>query len=267
MLRHLRWAGAILWNVRTRPARAPRRGREGGVALFRMDTTKLPTPPGPADRRPRRGASTGRTRATARGARPGWRRDRVAGAAGRLHRVHKGVYAVGHPVLPRNGAAHGRSARLRRRGGTQPPQRRRAMGLRTAAAFFEVTVPATAGPGESTSTRPARRPRPRPGIPVTTPGPHDHRPRRCADPPGPPAQDRRGRVPPARPHRAEPLPGRRGAGALARCSRSTRPAAPAPARSSRRCSSPCAKARPHPAQDERRKWAATRSTSCGAARG
>ena len=43
--------------------------------------------------------------------------------AGRLHRIHRGVYAVGHPRLTGHGRSMAARARLRRTGGRQPPLR------------------------------------------------------------------------------------------------------------------------------------------------
>ena len=48
---------------------------------------------------------------------------------GRLHRVHRGVYAVGHARADLARAAVGRGARVRRAGagGAEPPDRRGAL--------------------------------------------------------------------------------------------------------------------------------------------
>jgi hypothetical protein len=101
-------------------------------------------------------------------------RDRVA--SGRLHRLYRGVYAVGHTVLNRNGhylaavMACGPGAVLSYRSAAEH------WGIRpSAAARFDVTVPHTSGV-RSTSRIVVHRPR-RPfaatthdGIPITTPG-------------------------------------------------------------------------------------------------
>ena len=64
---------------------------------------------------------------------------RVAG--GRLHRLQQGVYAVGHPVLPRNGRlmaavlACGEGAVVSHRSAAE------LWGIGTRAAFVELTVP------------------------------------------------------------------------------------------------------------------------------
>jgi hypothetical protein len=97
-------------------------------------------------------------------------------AAGRLHRLYRGVYAVGHTILPREGRnlaavlACGAGAVLSHRSAAA------LWGIRpSAAARFDVTVPHTSGV-RSTSAIVVHRPR-RPvdrtthdGIPITTPG-------------------------------------------------------------------------------------------------
>jgi len=96
--------------------------------------------------------------------------------AGRLHRLHRGVYAVGHTVLSRNGAylaavlACGPYAVLSHRSAAA------LWGLRPSdAPRIDVTVPRTCG-FRTTRTivvhRPLRTPDPmtHAGIPVTTPG-------------------------------------------------------------------------------------------------
>jgi hypothetical protein len=101
-------------------------------------------------------------------------RDRVA--SGRLHRLYRGVYAVGHTVIPRNGRylaavlACGDGAALSHRSAAE------LWGIRpTAAARIDVTVPHTSGV-RSSARIVVHRPR-RPaatttleGIPVTEPG-------------------------------------------------------------------------------------------------
>jgi Protein of unknown function (DUF559)/Transcriptional regulator, AbiEi antitoxin len=101
-------------------------------------------------------------------------RDRVA--SGRLHRLYRGVYAVGHTVIPRDGRflaavlACGDGAALSHRSAAE------LWGIRpSAAARIDVTVPRTSGVRTSPRIH-AHRPR-RPyastthhGIPVTTPG-------------------------------------------------------------------------------------------------
>ncbi len=49
-------------------------------------------------------------------------------AHGYLHRVHRGVYAVGHRRLTKNGRVHGRRPRVWPNGGSQPQMRRGPVG-------------------------------------------------------------------------------------------------------------------------------------------
>ena len=97
-------------------------------------------------------------------------------AAGRLHRLHRGVYAVGHTVLSRNGAylaavlACGPHALLSHRSAAA------LWGLRPSdAPRVDVTVPHTSGVRTTHAIavhRPLRTPEPmtHAGVPVTTPG-------------------------------------------------------------------------------------------------
>ena len=101
-------------------------------------------------------------------------RDRVA--SGRLHRLYRGVYAVGHTVLNRYGRylaavmACGDGAALSHRSAAA------LWGIRpSAAARFDVTVPRTSGVRSTAAIVVHRSRRPTPtthheGIPVTTPG-------------------------------------------------------------------------------------------------
>jgi Transcriptional regulator, AbiEi antitoxin len=95
---------------------------------------------------------------------------------GRLHRLYRGVYAVGHTVIPRDGRflaavlACGDDAALSHRSAAE------LWGIRpSAAARIDVTVPHTSGVRTSARIH-VHRPRRRPetttvdGIPVTTPG-------------------------------------------------------------------------------------------------
>jgi hypothetical protein len=101
-------------------------------------------------------------------------RDRVA--SGRLHRLYRGVYAVGHTIVPREGRylaavmACGNGAVLSHRSAAA------LWGIRpSAAAKFDVTVPRTSG-FRGSARIVAHRPRRPPetttheGIPITTPG-------------------------------------------------------------------------------------------------
>jgi Protein of unknown function (DUF559)/Transcriptional regulator, AbiEi antitoxin len=108
----------------------------------------------------------------------GFDRDAIARrvASGRLHRLYRGVYAVGHTVIPLNGRylaavmACGEGAALSHRSAAE------LWGIRpTAAAKIDVTVPRTGGVRTSARIvvhRPKRRAQTtiRHGIPVTTPG-------------------------------------------------------------------------------------------------
>ena len=97
-------------------------------------------------------------------------------ASGRLHRLYRGVYAVGHTILPREGRhlaavlACGDGAALSHRSAAA------LWGIRaSAAARFDVTVPHTSGVRSSAAIvvhRPRRRVETtrRHGIPITTPG-------------------------------------------------------------------------------------------------
>jgi Transcriptional regulator, AbiEi antitoxin/Protein of unknown function (DUF559) len=96
--------------------------------------------------------------------------------SGRLHRLYRGVYAVGHTVIPREGRwlaavmACGDGAALSHRSAAS------LWGIRpSAAARLDVTVSRTSGVRSSSAIavhRPRRTPRTttRHGIPVTTPG-------------------------------------------------------------------------------------------------
>jgi hypothetical protein len=108
----------------------------------------------------------------------GFDRDAIARrvASGRLHRLHRGVYAVGHTVLSRNGAylaavlACGPDAVLSHRSAAA------LWGLRPSdAPRIDVTVPHTSGFRTTRAIvvhRPLRTPDPmtHAGVPVTTPG-------------------------------------------------------------------------------------------------
>ena len=98
-------AAAILGNVRTRPAAATRPGANRGVwrLLHRMDAEDAHPP---SDRRiaelaARQHGVVARRQLAALGLGEG--RSRSGLRAGRLHRVHRGVYAVGHPSCPAMG--------------------------------------------------------------------------------------------------------------------------------------------------------------------
>ena len=163
---------------RTPALRVVWRGREFRVGLLVLGMRAQTTPTAiSASRSWRRVSTVSSCSSAARGAGVrSRRRSQRRVAAGRLHRLHRGVYAVGHTVLSRNGAylaavlACGPHAVLSHRSAAA------LWGLRPSdAPRIDVTVPHTSG-FRTTRTivvhRPLRTPDPmtHAGVPVTTPG-------------------------------------------------------------------------------------------------
>ena len=103
------WRPAILGNGRTRPARGRLRpGADQGVSspsALVCDAKRRTTPHRSAHRATLPRASTRVVSRPQLDRRLAWDEGAIAWRVreGRLHRVHRGVYAVGHPVLPRYG--------------------------------------------------------------------------------------------------------------------------------------------------------------------
>jgi very-short-patch-repair endonuclease len=168
-------AAAILGNGRTRPAGGTLSGGlEGGVWGLSADIhRKLPTPPADhliAELAARQHGPVSGRQLVALGLGEGAIAWRVR--TGRLHRIHRGVYAVGQPVLPRYGQlmaavlACGDGAVLSHRSAAE------LLRLGPTTAFFEVTAPGDRRPPDILVHRAEVPPEHRgtvEGIPVTSP--------------------------------------------------------------------------------------------------